>query len=165
MRTARRSRSFRRCDRRWPRRRRPRAPAARATSIVSRVDFPVVNTSSTTSTRSPGDRLKPRRSVSAGAARSLREYRAHAERARHFVADDQAAQRRRQHDRRAADAFTRAASARPERRRVGRDAAAPAPTAGSRCCEAPTTAGNAPRDSAPARRNNASASFCSISTA
>ena len=48
------------------------APAPRATSMVSRVDPPVVTTSSTTSTRSPGAIVKPRRSVSARSCRSTK---------------------------------------------------------------------------------------------
>ena len=69
------------------------APAARATSMVSRVDNPVVTTSSTTSTRSPGARWNPRRS-SEPAVLSLGKERPNAERPRHLVADDHAAQRR-----------------------------------------------------------------------
>ena len=48
------------------------APCAAATSIVSRVDPPVVSTSSTTSTRSAGDSEKPRRSASAPSVRSAK---------------------------------------------------------------------------------------------
>jgi hypothetical protein len=70
------------------------APAARATSIVSRVDPPVVTTSSTTDTFSPGSSAKPRRSVSA-AVLALREDGADAERPPDFLADHDAADRRR----------------------------------------------------------------------
>ena len=75
------------------------APGASATRAVSRVEPPVVTTSSTTSTRSS------RRQREAAAQRQravlpLGEQRAHAERARDFLADDDAAERRRQHDRR-----------------------------------------------------------------
>ena len=52
------------------------APAALATSIVSRVDPPVVTTSSTTSTRSPAAIVKPRRSFSAPSSRSAKSARA-----------------------------------------------------------------------------------------
>ena len=48
------------------------APAARATSIVSRVDPPVVTTSSTTRTRSPGASENPRRSISLPSCRSAK---------------------------------------------------------------------------------------------
>ena len=48
------------------------APAARATSIVSRVEPPVVTTSSTTRTRSPASNEKPRRSVSVPSWRSAK---------------------------------------------------------------------------------------------
>jgi enediyne biosynthesis protein E4 len=47
-------------------------PDSRATSIVSRVAPPVVTTSSTTSTRSPGSIEKPRRSVSRPSWRSAK---------------------------------------------------------------------------------------------
>ena len=73
------------------------APAARATSIVSRVDPPVVTTSSTTSTRSLGSK----RETAPQAQRPvlpLGEDRAHAERPADLLADDDAAERRRQHD-------------------------------------------------------------------
>ena len=73
------------------------APAARATSIVSRVDPPVVTTSSTTSTRSPGASVKPRRSVSAPSCRSAKIARTPSARA-DLLADDDAAERRREHD-------------------------------------------------------------------
>ena len=48
------------------------APAARATSIVSRVEPPVVTTSSTTRTCSPGASVKPRRSISLPSCRSAK---------------------------------------------------------------------------------------------
>ena len=94
------------------------APAARATSIVSRVEPPVVTTSSTTSTLSSGLKREatPQRQP---AVLPLGEDRAHAERARHLVADDDAAERRREHDRRAV-ALERGAERFTERRRVAR---------------------------------------------
>ncbi len=72
------------------------APACRATSIVSRVDPPVVTTSSMTMTRSAASRVKaaPQREL---AILPLGKYRAHAERARDFMSDDEAAERRREH--------------------------------------------------------------------
>ena len=78
-------------------------------------------------------------------ARSLREDRAHAERARHLVADDETAERRRQHDRRP-ETLSRARQCPSRAPRPRRDSEARAPTAGSRCCAAPTRGGNAPRD-------------------
>ena len=48
------------------------APHCLATSIVSRVEPPVVSTSSTMTTRSPASREKPRRSVSTPSARSAK---------------------------------------------------------------------------------------------
>ena len=48
------------------------APCADATSMVSRVEPPVVSTSSTTSTRSSGDSVKPRRSARAPSVRSAK---------------------------------------------------------------------------------------------
>ena len=74
-----------------------RAPAARATSIVSCVDPPVVTTSSTTRTFSPGDNEKPRRSVSLPSCRSAKIARTPSARA-DFLPDDNAAERRREHD-------------------------------------------------------------------
>ena len=70
-----------------------------ATSVASRVDPPVVITSSTTSTRSAADSVNPRRSVSTPVL-PLGEDRAHAERAPDLLADDDAAERRREHGRR-----------------------------------------------------------------
>ena len=72
------------------------APAARATSIVSLVEPPVVTTSSTTSTFSPGSE---RESASERQlpVLALGEDGADAKRAADFLADDDAAQRRRQH--------------------------------------------------------------------
>ena len=75
------------------------APAAFATSIVSRVDPPVVTTSSTTTTRSAGDSVKPRRSVSFPSD-AFGEHRTHAQRATDLLANDDAAQRGRQDRRR-----------------------------------------------------------------
>ena len=75
------------------------APAAAAHAMVSRVDNPVVTTSSMTTTRSMGESVNPRRSVSAPSCRSAK-MAPDAKRARHFVADDQAAERRREHHRR-----------------------------------------------------------------
>jgi hypothetical protein len=62
------------------------APAARATSIVSRVDPPVVTTSSTTSTRSPGESENPRPQRQLPIL-TLREQRAHTEGTTDFLAD------------------------------------------------------------------------------
>ena len=68
--------------------------------MVSRVDPPVVSTSSTTSTRSLAASVKPRRSVSTPVL-PLGENGAHAQRTADFVSDHDAAKRRRQHDGRA----------------------------------------------------------------
>ena len=106
------ARAARRCDRRSTRRRRRGRRPRVATCIVSRVDPPVVSTSSTTSTRSVSASVKPRRSVSTPSCRSAK-MRAHAERAADLVADDDAAERRRQHDGRRAGRASRSAMARP----------------------------------------------------
>ena len=94
------------------------APAARATSIVSRVEPPVVTTSSTTSTLSLGAQREatPQRQP---AVLPLGEDRAHAERARHLVADHDAAERRGE-DRRRAEPASAGAERVAERRRVAR---------------------------------------------
>ena len=78
----------------------------------------------------------------------LGEDRADAERAADFLADDDAAERRREHDRRAAG---RACGPRWRGRapRRDRDAAARARTAGSRGCAAPTTDGSGLRAARP----------------
>jgi hypothetical protein len=67
-------------------------PAALATSIVSRVDPPVVSTSSTMSTRSSSLIVKPRRNCSRPSCRSAKIARTPS--AADFVTDDHAAERR-----------------------------------------------------------------------
>ena len=67
-----------------------RAPAAVSASIVSRVEPPVVTTSSTTRTLSPGRTVKPRRKRHPPGL-ALGPDEARAEGARHLVADDEAA--------------------------------------------------------------------------
>jgi hypothetical protein len=73
------------------------APASRATSIVSRVDPPVVITSSTTT--HPIGRFDAKAAAQHQAAiLPLRKDRAHPEARADLLADDDAAERRRQHD-------------------------------------------------------------------
>ena len=69
-----------------------RAPAARTTSITSRVEPPVVITSSTTTTPSPG-RMREAAAQGHRAVLALGEEGAAAESPRHLVGDDHAAQR------------------------------------------------------------------------
>ena len=108
------------------------APASLATSIVSRVEPPVVTTSSTTRTRSRGRQREaaPERQPSVLA---LGEDRPDAQRAAHFVADDDAAERGRQDDGRP-EVPAPAAPAPRRARRHWPGSTAPARTAGSGGC-------------------------------
>ena len=86
---------------------------ARSSSMTSRVLPPVVTTSSTTTAVSPGSTEKPRRRVILPGRVPLGEQEAGAHGPSHFMADDQAAQRRRDHY--LAFRHTLAASSRPKR--------------------------------------------------
>ena len=79
--------------------RRPRRRPASIAAIASRDDRPVVTTSSTISTLRPGSRRKPRRRPNTPSGRST-NIAGFAQRAAHFVADDDPAHRRRDHRRR-----------------------------------------------------------------
>ena len=81
------------------RRRRRGPPTLPTAPIASRVDLPVVKTSSTMTAGSPGSSRKPRRSANAPSCRSTKR-NARRKRARRLVPDDQAAQGRRDDDRR-----------------------------------------------------------------
>ena len=74
-----------------------RAPNPSAAAIVSRVERPVVMTSSTTSTRSDASSVKPS-TEHEFAVLALDENRPHAERAPHFLADDDPSERGGQND-------------------------------------------------------------------
>ena len=138
------ARARRRCGRRAPRHPTTSAPAARATSIVSRVDSPVVTTSSTTTTRSRGARLEPAPQQEPAVlpfGENAPARRAPRATSWPMITPPSAGDSTAAGDR----SRTRSASSSAERASRLRDPGGRARTAGSRCCAAPRTGGNARR--------------------
>ena len=129
-------------------RRRPAPPAASATCIVSRVEPPVVDDVFDDEHAFAGSDREAAAQHEA-AVLPLGEHRAHAERAPDLVADDDAAERRRQHDGRATTRGPSRRAPRPSASAVLRDAAARARTADSRGCAGRTSGGSGLRAARP----------------